>query len=81
MFPPDIKILVVDDMKTMRKIVMKCLTEIGYTNIHEADDGSTAWTAIEQSVASNDPFKLIISDWNMPQMALTFFKKFALTLL
>ena len=68
MFPNSTKILVIDDMMTMRKIVKKSLGELGYTNIVEADDGETAWPIIEKAVADNVPFDLIISDWNMPKL-------------
>ena len=63
MFPPDTKVLVVDDMMTMRKIVSKTLKEIGLTDITEAKDGALAWEAINSAAP---PFGLIVSDWNMP---------------
>jgi two-component system chemotaxis response regulator CheY len=66
MFQPDTKILVVDDMLTMRKIIMKQLKEMGFTNLHEAADGARAWTAIEKEKAAGKAFDLILSDWNMP---------------
>ena len=56
-------VLVVDDFATMRKIVKKCLTELGFMNIVEADDGSVALEKLQ-----HDHFQLIISDWNMPRM-------------
>jgi two-component system chemotaxis response regulator CheY len=62
MFDTKIKILVVDDMSTMRKIVGKILKDMGYTNIVEAADGALAWDAIQK----NPDIGLIISDWNMP---------------
>jgi two-component system chemotaxis response regulator CheY len=65
----DIKILVVDDMSTMRKIIKNMLTQIGFTNITEADDGATAWPLIEGGIKEGKPFEFIISDWNMPQMS------------
>ena len=65
----DIKILVVDDMSTMRKIIKNMLTQIGFTNISEADDGATAWPLIEGAIAEGKPFEFIVSDWNMPQMS------------
>jgi len=58
-----IKVLIVDDFATMRRIVKNVLKQIGFTNITEADDGSTA---LEQLKSSS--FDLIISDWNMPKM-------------
>jgi len=69
MFPIDTKILVVDDMGTMRKIVAKTLKNFGYTDITDADDGSTAWPKIELASESGKPFQLIISDWNMPLLS------------
>lgn len=63
MFDPKTKVLVVDDMSTMRKIVMKILKEMGFSDFTEAADGKLAWEAISQAEI---PFGLIISDWNMP---------------
>lgn len=63
------KILVVDDMATMRKIIKNMLTQMGFTNIHEADDGATAWPLIQSAQAANEPFEFILSDWNMPGMS------------
>lgn len=68
MFAPETKVLIVDDMLTMRKIVRKSMTEIGFKNITEADDGETAWPLIEQALAAGAPFQLIVSDWNMPKL-------------
>ena len=65
MFDPKTKILIIDDMLTMRKIVSKTLKELGFTDITEAADGQLAWKAI---CSSEQPFALIISDWNMPNM-------------
>ena len=58
------KVLVVDDFATMRRIVKNILTQLGFTNIVEADDGSTA---IELLKADNS-VDMVISDWNMPKM-------------
>ncbi len=62
MFSPTTKILIIDDMMTMRKIVRKALTTLGFSDIEEAADGQLAWAKINEK---ND-FQLIISDWNMP---------------
>lgn len=64
MFDPKTKVLVVDDMSTMRKIVIKIVKDLGFTDIHEAADGNEAWKHI--SNAGEVPFGLVISDWNMP---------------
>ena len=68
MFPNDTRILVVDDMLTMRKLVKKGLTQIGFTNIVEAPDGDVAWKKVMDMVDMGAPVQLIISDWNMPNM-------------
>lgn len=68
MFPKETKVLVVDDMMTMRKIVKKCLGDLELKNVTEADDGTTAWKALEEAAAGGAPFQLVVSDWNMPKM-------------
>jgi two-component system, chemotaxis family, chemotaxis protein CheY len=65
MFHTAVKILVVDDMLTIRKIAKKILNELHFKNIHEAADGSEAW----QIINKEGSFDLIISDWNMPKMS------------
>ncbi len=58
-----IKILIVDDFATMRRILKNILKQLGFKNLVEADDGTTAWDMLEEQSIS-----LIISDWNMPKM-------------
>ena len=55
--------LVVDDSSTMRRIIKNILRQLGFNNIIEADDGSTAWETLNK-----DKIDFIISDWNMPKM-------------
>ena len=57
------KILVVDDFSTMRRIVMGLLKELGYENVTEADDGNTALPLLK-----GGNFDFLITDWNMPGM-------------
>jgi len=59
------KILVVDDFSTMRRIVRNLLVELGFTNtlIQEADDGTNALVMLR-----GQPFDLVVTDWNMPNM-------------
>ncbi|MGL5291980.1 MAG: chemotaxis response regulator CheY [Vibrionaceae bacterium] len=59
----NIKILVVDDFSTMRRIVKNLLRELGYTNVIEADDGTTALPLLK-----NGDVDFVITDWNMPGM-------------
>lgn len=62
-FNPNMRVLVVDDFSTMRRIVRNILRQLGFTNIVEADDGTTAWDTLNR-----DKIEFIVSDWNMPQM-------------
>ncbi len=59
----NMNILVVDDFSTMRRIVKNLLTELGFTNIAEADDGSTALPILQQG-----GIDFLVTDWNMPGM-------------
>lgn len=59
----NIKILVVDDFSTMRRIVKNLLKDLGFDNIEEAEDGQLALQKAESI-----QFDLIVSDWNMPNM-------------
>jgi two-component system chemotaxis response regulator CheY len=68
MFSPTTKILIVDDMSTMRKLVGKSLKELGFSNLTEAVDGEDAWLKFSAASKAGTPFHLIISDWNMPKM-------------
>ena len=69
MYAPDTKFLVIDDFATMRKIIKKVLSELGYKNVEEAEDGKPALEMLQQAAGSDAPFQFIISDWNMPVMS------------
>ncbi|PIE71472.1 MAG: response regulator [Deltaproteobacteria bacterium] len=58
-----IKVLIIDDFSTMRRILKNILKQLGFTNITEADDGTTALEVLQKQDVD-----LIISDWNMPKM-------------
>ena len=57
------KILIVDDFSTMRRIIKNLLRDLGFTNTDEADDGTTALPKLQ-----GGGFDLLITDWNMPGM-------------
>lgn len=57
------KILIVDDFSTMRRIIKNLLRELGFNNTMEADDGSTALPMLK-----NGGFDFLVTDWNMPNM-------------
>lgn len=59
----NMKILVVDDFSTMRRIIRNLLRDLGFTNTHEADDGTTALPLLK-----GGGFDFLITDWNMPGM-------------
>lgn len=56
------KVLVVDDSATMRRIVVNTLQRLGYSDITEASDGAEGLTRYDAS------FDLVLTDWNMPNM-------------
>ena len=58
-----IRILIVDDFSTMRRIVKNLLNDLGFTNTAEADDGTTALVELQKA-----KFDLVVTDWNMPGM-------------
>lgn len=57
------KILVVDDFSTMRRIIRNLLRDLGFENVTEADDGNTALPKLK-----GGGFELLVTDWNMPGM-------------
>jgi two-component system chemotaxis response regulator CheY len=59
----NMKILIVDDFATMRRILKGALKQLGFKNIVEAEDGSEAITLLKK-----EKVDLILSDWNMPKM-------------
>ncbi len=63
MADPNMKILVVDDFSTMRRIVRNLLKELGFANVQEAEDGIDALAKLRA-----DKFEFVVSDWNMPNM-------------
>ena len=62
---PDMKILVVDDFPTMRRIVKTLMRQNGYTNFIEAEDGAQGLKALD----INPDVEFVVSDWNMPNMS------------
>ncbi|MEO5864454.1 MAG: chemotaxis response regulator CheY [Nitrospiraceae bacterium] len=60
---PDMKILVVDDMSTMRRIVKNILKQLGFINVEEAEDGQEGLNKLKEG-----GFGFVVSDWNMPVM-------------
>lgn len=68
MFHNHIRILIVDDMPSLRDLLRAYLRRMGFRNISEADNGRIAYQAMLSAKAAGAPFELIISDWNMPEL-------------
>jgi two-component system chemotaxis response regulator CheY len=60
----DMNVLIVDDYKTMLRIVRNLLKQIGFNNVDEAEDGVSAYAKLQQR-----SYGLVISDWNMQPMS------------
>ncbi|SMP88373.1 two-component system, chemotaxis family, response regulator CheY [Epsilonproteobacteria bacterium SCGC AD-308-O04] len=58
------KLLVVDDSSTMRRIIKNTLARLGYKDILEGADGLEGWAAMD----ANPDIDMLITDWNMPEM-------------
>ncbi|AMO98812.1 chemotaxis protein CheY [Collimonas arenae] len=63
MVDKSIKILVVDDFPTMRRIVRNLLKELDFVNVDEAEDGAAGLSKLKDG-----NFGFVVSDWNMPNM-------------
>lgn len=59
----NMKILVVDDFSTMRRIIRNILKQLGYGNIEEAEDGDVAFEKLKEG-----DYDFVVTDWNMPNM-------------
>lgn len=59
----EMKILIVDDFSTMRRIIKNLLRDLGFNNTSEADDGQTALPMLKSG-----KFDFLVTDWNMPGM-------------
>lgn len=58
------KLLVVDDSSTMRRIIKNTLSRLGYDKVLEGEDGLQGWEVLEE----NPDIGMLITDWNMPEM-------------
>ena len=59
----NMKILIVDDFSTMRRIIRNILKQLEFINVEEAEDGSVAFEKLKDA-----DYDLLITDWNMPNM-------------
>lgn len=68
MFPLETRILVIDDMPSIRELVKNTLKTMGYKNFQEAADGDEGLAILVANKESALSIQLVISDWNMPKM-------------
>ena len=66
--PKDLRILVVDDMKTMRTIIIKTISQLGLENFKEAEDGQQALDLMKELAGGDESIQFVFSDINMPNM-------------
>ena len=66
MFDAKTKILVLDDMASMRRMIVNALKTLGFENIIQASDGRDGWSQLEGAV---QPVGLIVCDWDMPHVS------------
>ena len=68
MFPSETRVLIVDDLKTIRNILSEILKKIGLKKVDQCGDGKQALVQLKKASQEGDPFGLIICDWNMPEL-------------
>jgi two-component system, chemotaxis family, chemotaxis protein CheY len=59
-----LKLLVVDDSSTMRRIIKNTLARLGYKDVLEGEDGVQGWNVLNENTDTG----MLITDWNMPEM-------------
>ncbi len=75
-FISEVKVLVVDDMATLRESIVTLLRGVGFTKVSSAQDGVKALIKVEDAFNEKEPYRLILSDINMPECnGIEFLKK------
>ena len=69
MFPANSKMLIIDDEPVMRALLRDELSREGFNDLSEAVDGEDGLAQMTLAAESNDPFLVVIIDWNMPKMS------------
>ncbi|MEK6578343.1 MAG: response regulator [Bdellovibrionota bacterium] len=69
MFKAETKILIVDDMSTMRLALREQLKRIGFNNFIECQNGDQAFNVLDEQIKKKDPVQLVLTDWCMPLMS------------
>lgn len=63
------RVLIVDDVDSMRKVHKHYMLDVGFRNIDLAEDGLRAYSLLRKAVAENKPYDLVVSDWEMPKVS------------
>ena len=69
MFKAETKILIVDDMSTMRLALREQLKRIWFNNFIECQNGDQAFNVLDEQIKKKDPVQLVLTDWCMPLMS------------
>ena len=69
MWPTDTRILIVDDMPSIRELVQNQLKALGFYNFYSAENGEDGFKLLESQLEFREPIGLVISDWYMPIMS------------
>ena len=63
------RVLIVDDVDSMRKVHRHYMLDVGFRDIDLAEDGLRAYSLLRKAVAENKPYDLVVSDWEMPKVS------------
>lgn len=69
MFAKGIKILVIDDTRTIRVLIRDILSNLGYKNVEDVETAEEALQKMKQASADGTPYEFIFCDWNLPGMS------------
>lgn len=64
-----VRVLIVDDVDSMRKVHRHYMLSCGFRHIDMAEDGLRAYSLMRKAIAENNPYDLVISDWEMPKVS------------
>lgn len=68
MFAASTRVLVAEDVATMRQMIVEILNGVGLPNVIAVEDGADAWAEISAARRAKSPIQLVLADWQMPHM-------------
>ena len=66
-YKKNLKILLVDDFESFRRMMRSALESLGYTKIDDAEDGRDALVKLRAAVGEKQPYHIVFADWAMPK--------------